>query len=202
VIDLAFISSFSVLLPLTIAVVNYRKMPKPAKWILLLLSVWSIGELISFLLRTNGYYNWYVYFAVGVVEIIVIPLFYQSIYISEKAKKAVVFVSVIAVVITIAEYLITGTPMNTVTMLFDSTFFFGMGLYGFYEYSLMNGPPQFRLLNISIMVLFLGSAAYFSTWKFMTYDVALFKLFGTIHGFFLIGCYILFTVSLWRLRQS
>lgn len=200
-IDLVAISSFSVLLPLAVATLNYRRLPKPAKYITWLLVLWLIAETVSYLLRINGLHNWEVYLVVSIVEIVAITAFYRQIFISPKAKKLSVLIAWIAIAVTIAEYAITKAPMNTLTLLFDSAFFFGMGLYGFYEYSLTNGPSEFRLLNISVMILFLGSAVYFSSWKFMKYDEYLFKLYGNIHAYFLIGCYTLFTISLWRLRQ-
>lgn len=200
-IDLVAISSFTVLLPLIIAILNYRRLPKPAKYISWLLVIWFVAETISYVLRISGFNNWNVYLAVSLIEIVAVTLFYKSIFISNTARRISVWLALTGIAITVFEYAITKTPMNTFSLLFDSTFFFGMGLFAFYEYSLMDGPGEYRLLNISIMILFLGSAVYFSSWKFMKYEEHLFRLFGSIHAYFLIGCYVLFSISLWRLRQ-
>lgn len=138
----------------------------------------------------------------SMVELGMITLFYRTVYTNAIAKKIVAWLALTGVIITLAEFAIRKTPMNSITLLYDSSFFFGMGLYAFYEIVLQRAPAALTAINASIMILFLGSAVYFSAWQFMKYEEGLFRMFGMVHAFLLISCYGLFTYGLWRLRVS
>ncbi|WP_143785601.1 hypothetical protein [Ohtaekwangia koreensis] len=93
-------------------------------------------------------------------------------------------------------------PSSTITSFYEGIFYFGMGLYYFYESVFSEvKTDDYTFLVATVLLLFLGSTVFLCTWTFMKYDEKLFRLFGDIHAFLLIGCYFLFTLSLWRLQQ-
>lgn len=199
-IDFAAISSFLVLAPFLVGVIIYNQLPRPGRYVTWLLAAWFVAEIFAYALRVNGYSNWNVYVLLSFGEIVIITMFYKDIFVSRRIKSIIIWIACMGLGLVSAEYVLSESFDNTFTMLFECLFFFGMGLYAFYEMIIHRTSSEYSLLVGCIMVLFLGSAVYFSTWKFMKHDESLFRLFGHAHSFLLVGCYGLFTYSLWRLR--
>lgn len=187
------------LLPLAVGVVRYKKLSEAARRIIWLLLAWLIAETVAQVLARKGIANWNVYVALSFVEIVIITEFYRRVFVSRKAKSLVAWIAWGGLVLVCTEYAISNSPDNMVTMFFECTFFFGMGLFAFYEMVIYKSW-QYDLLVSCIMLFFLTSAVYFSTWKFMKYDKSLFILFGNVHAFVMIAGYGFFTYSLWRSR--
>jgi hypothetical protein len=201
-VDFPAVAAFVVTIPLTVGIVLYRKLAPAGKYLTLLLVSWFTAELFSYVLRVNGYENWTVYFLLSFAEIVLVTMFYKQIYSNRHAKSIIVWIAWIGIAIVPSEFAIANGPDNTVTMFFECTFFIVMGLYALYEGVFQKSETNYTLVVGCLMIFFLGSAVYFSTWRFMKYDEALFRLFGHVHGVLLIACYLAFSVSLWRLRLS
>lgn len=201
--DVASISSLLVFVPAFAGVLLYKRLPRPGQIITWLLCMWFVAESIAhFALRMNGISNWWVYFIVSVVEMGIITMFYRSIYTHEYAKRIIVWLAWLGWVITFGEYGILKEPMGPVSLLYASLFYFAMGLWFFYELVMLNASESFVWINVAIILLFVGSAVYFSTWQFMKSDLPLFRLFTKAHAYLLVVCYTIFTVGIWRLRSS
>lgn len=201
--DTVSISSLSVIIPALAGVLLYARLPKPARIITWLLCVYAVAEAIAhFALRLNGLTNWWVYFAVTIAEFALVTMFYKSIFRHEYARKVIVWLAWLGWVVTFGEYGILHEPMGPISMLYSCTFYFAMSLWAFYEIVMLEAPEDFVWINVSIMLLFLGSAGFFSSWYFMKADLHLFKLFTHVHAYLLLVCYLTFTIGLWRSRQS
>lgn len=199
-IDLVTISSFSVVVPFLIGVLLYKRLPSAGRWITWLMTVWLAAETISYLLRIRGITNWNVYMLLSLAELMIVTTFYKQIFVNSKAKRIIVILAWLGMLIAVSEFILMKGPANSVTLLYESVFFIGMGLYASYEIAIAKRSPEFSVLIVGISVLFLGSAVYFSSWNFMKYDEGLFRIFGTAHAYLLIICYSIFSYGLWRLQ--
>lgn len=201
-LDLVAVASFSVVLPLTIGLTLYKRLPKPVKYIVWLLLSWLVAEIGAYLLRINGISNWGIYTALSVFQIVFLTEFFRNIITNTKVKQIFSWLGWSGIALLIIELSITKSLSNSITSFYESIFYFGMALYFFYE-SIFNEQKagNYTFLVATILLLFLGSTVFLCTWTFMVYDEKLFILFGDAHAFLLIGCYFLFTLSLWRLQQ-
>jgi hypothetical protein len=201
--DVISISSLAVFIPALAGVLFYARLPRPGRIITWLFCAWFIAEAIAhFALRLNGISNWWVYFMVSLVEMVLITLFYKSIYRNTFAKQLIVWLAWLGLVVIFGEYGILHKPMGPISMLYSCIFFFAMGLWTFYEIVMLNAEEAFVWINVGLMLLFMGSAVYFSTWQFMMQDIPLFRLFTHVHAYLLVACYLIFTIGLWRSRSS
>lgn len=183
-----------------VGAIFYRRLPPPAHPIVWLLGFWFIAETTAQVLARQHINNWYIYSALSLVEIFALVRFYRLIYIQAKARKIATWFGWVGICVAFVEFGITKKPDNSVTTFFECLLFFAMGLYALYESILNQADRRFNFIVICIMVLFLGSSVYFSTWKYMRYDEFLFKLFGSAHAYLLIVCYLSLTYALWRLQ--
>jgi hypothetical protein len=200
IFDLVTIASFCVVIPFLVGVISYKKMPGAGRCATWLMGAWLVAECSAYYLRIQGYTNWIVYVLLSYAEISIVTILFLNIFVSNFAKKITLWLACLGLLIVSLELLIGKGASSSVTIMYESFFFFGMGLYAFYETIVLNAFSKFNLLNIGIMLMFLGSAVYFASWQFMKVDIALFKLFGNAHAVLLIICYSIFTVGLWRLR--
>jgi hypothetical protein len=202
VISFLYISSLSVAVPVTAGAICYKSLPKAGKYVAWLLFTWLATELTGILVASLGHENWTVYMVLSLVELFLIPLFFREIWKSKQAKLVIQILSWIGVMIILWEYAYTGDSMGPISMIFSCSFYFGMCLYTFHEMIFKEASDQFKLLVISIMLMFMGSAGYFASWQLIKYEEDLFLTFAHVHGVLLIICYILFTVGIWRLQRS
>ena len=199
-IGLVTIASFSVAIPLLSGLVIYRRLPWAGRWLTWLMAVWLVVEIIAFILRLKGNNNWLVYMMLSFFEIIIVTSFYQSIFQNEKVKTICTALAWVGVFVIVGEYSTVQNPVNTIGIFYECVFFFGMGLYTFYEMSLMQTSTKFKFLNSVVMFFFLGSAIYYASWKVMEKDT--FMIAITAHAYLLLICYALFTYGIWRLRDN
>jgi hypothetical protein len=199
---LVYISSLTVVVPFLIGILRYRHLPDPARVITWLLGAWLLAEAGAQAIARMGFHNWYVFSLLSLLELVLIASFFRKIYISRSAGRVALVLAVLGIMLTLSEFIRTNEPIGTVTMLYDCMLFFGLGLYYFYEVAAEKADKKFNLITLSIMAMFLGSAAYFSSWQLMKYQEGLFRIFGAAHALLLIFCYTLFAISLWRLRSS
>jgi hypothetical protein len=202
IIDLVAVASFSVALPLTIGLFISRRLPKPSRYIIWLLATWLIAETLAYILRVNSISNWWIYILLSLFQIILLTDFFRGIIANSKVKAVFSWLGWLGIAILIVECSIAKGPSSTITSFYEGIFYFGMGLYYFYESIFKEGKTHdYTFLVVTILMLFLGSTVFLCTWTFMKYDEKIFRLFGDVHAFLLIGCYFLFTLSLWRLQR-
>jgi hypothetical protein len=198
VISLVTIASFSVAIPFLTGLIVYRRIPSAGRWLTWLMAAWLAIETVAYTLRIEGKNNWLVYMILSFFEIIIVTMFYQSIFQNEKAKTVCTVLAWAGLFLVVGEYSMVQSPENTIAILYECAFFFGMGLYAFYEMTLMQTSLKFKFVNLVTMFFFLGSAVYYASWKFMEKDT--FMLAITAHAYLLIICYGLFTYGIWKLR--
>lgn len=131
-------------------------------------------------------------------EIIIVTMFYQSIFRNENVRTLSTALAWVGLFVIVAEYSMDQSAVNTISTLYECAFFFGMGVYTFYEMTLLKTSLKFKFINVVTMFFFLGSAVYYASWKFM--DKETFLLAITAHAYLLIICYSLFTYGIWKLR--
>jgi hypothetical protein len=192
------ISTFFVVIPLLVGVVFYNRLTRAEQIFTWLLGVWLITESVAFSMATMKIYNWDVYALLSFAEIIIVTLFFRQIFISNYAKKVIVWLAWIGLAIACTEYATVKGPENTITMFYECLFFFGMGLYHFFEMTASDINGKYNLIVTCMMAFFLGSGIYFCSWRFIKYDESLFNLFLYAHAYLLIICYSVFAYSLWR----
>jgi hypothetical protein len=175
-------------------------LPAAGRWLTWLMAAWLVIEAIAFALRSAGQNNWLVYMMLSFFEIIIVTMFYQSIFRNENVKTLCTVLAWAGLFIIVAEYSMVQSPANVIGILYECAFFFGMGLYALYEMTLQKTSPQFKFINVVVMFFFLGSAVYYASWKFM--DKETFLMVITAHAYLLIISYSLFTYGLWKLRGS
>jgi hypothetical protein len=178
----------------------YSQLPPAGRWLTWLMAVWLIIEGIAYALRIEGQSNWLVYMMLSFLEIIVVTMFYQSIFRNENAKTICTALAWVGLFIIVAEYSMVQSPENVIGILYECAFFFGMGLYTLYEMKLLKTSLQFKFINAVVMFFFLSSAVYYASWKFMDQETFLTAI--TAHAYLLILSYGLFTYGLWKLRGS
>lgn len=179
--------------------VNYRSLPAAGRWFTWLMAVWLIIEIIAYMLRMKGTNNWIVYMMLSFFEILIMTMFYQSIFQNHIAKTICTALAWIGLFVVVGEYSTVQSPDNTLGVLYECAFFVGMGLYAFYEMNVMKQDQKFRLLNSVVIFFFLASGIYYASWKFMEKDT--FMMAITAHAYMLIIFYGLFTYSIWKLRD-
>jgi hypothetical protein len=199
-IGVVTIASFSVVIPLLAGVVSFRRLPAAGRWLILLLFVWLIVETIAYSLRMEGQNNWLVYMMLSFFEILILTVFYQSIFQDERAKNLCTALAWVGLFIIVAEYSIVQSPENVISVLYECAYFFGMGLYVANEIKYNRIPMRFKWINWSVMFYFLGTALYVASWKYLMKDGATFMLAVKAHAYFLLVCYSLFTYTIWKLR--
>ena len=164
------------------------------------MAAWLIIETVAYVLRAESKNNWLVYMMLSFFEILIVTMFYQSIFRDEKAKMISTILAWVGLFVIVAEYSMVQSPVNVIGILYECAFFVGMGMYAFYEMSLTKTSPQFKFVNVVVMFFFLGSAVYYASWKFM--DNETFMMAITAHAYLLLICYGLFTYGIWKLRGS
>jgi hypothetical protein len=189
-----------VAVPFVTGLATYRRLPAAGRWLTWLMAAWLVIEAIAFALRAEGQNNWLVYMMLSFFEIIIVTMFYQSIFRNENVKTLCTVLAWAGLFIIVAEYSMVQSPANVIGILYECAFFFGMGLYALYEMTLQKTSPQFKFINVVVMFFFLGSAVYYASWKFM--DKETFLMVITAHAYLLIISYSLFTYGLWKLRGS
>jgi hypothetical protein len=199
---LIYISSLSVIIPFAIGVSVYKSLPDPARVITWLLGAWLLSEGAAQFVAWLKYPNWHVFMLLSGIELILVSTFFRKIFVSKIAGMIATWSTFFGMILTIEEFIRTGEPMGTLPQIYDCLFFFGMGLYYFYEVTAEDAPNRFNWITSAIMVMFVGSAAYFGSWELMKDQHGLFRMFGAAHAVLLVICYSLFTVGLWRLRSS
>jgi hypothetical protein len=180
--------------------VTYRRLPAAGRWLTWLMAAWLVIESIAFVLRSEGQNNWLVYMMLSFFEIIIVTMFYQSIFRNENVKTACTALAWAGLFIIVAEYSIVQSPANVIGILYECAFFLGMGLYALYEMTHLKTSLQFKFINVVVMFFFFGSAIYYASWKFM--DNETFMTAITAHAYLLIICYGLFTYGLWKLQEA
>jgi hypothetical protein len=201
-IGLVTIASFSVAIPLLTGIVSFRRLPAAGRWLTLLLFVWLIVETIAYTLRTEGQNNWLVYMMLSFFEILILTVFYQSIFQDEKVKNLCTALAWVGLFIIVAEYSIVQSPENVISVLYECAFFFGMGLYVANEINYNRISMRFKWINGIVMLYFIGTALYVASWKYLLKDEATFMLAVKAHAYFLVVCYSVFTYSIWTLRSQ
>jgi hypothetical protein len=199
VIPLVTIASFSVAIPFVTGLATYRRLPSPGRWLTWLMAAWLVIETVAYILRVESQNNWLVYMMLSFFEILIVTMFYQSIFKNEKACTVATVLAWVGLFVIVAEYSIDQSPVNVIGILYECVFFFGMGLYAFYEMSALKTSQKFRFVNAVVMFFFLGSGIYYMSWKFM--DSETFMTAITAHAYLLLMCYALFTYGLWKLRE-
>lgn len=199
-IGLVTIASFSVSIPLITGLISFRRLPAAGRWVTGLMFVWLAVEVVAFELRIQGRNNWLVYMMLSFFEILIVTMFYQSIFQNDKVKTLTTALAWVGLFVVVAEYSIIQSPENIVGILYECVFFFGMGLYAFHEMKLVQALSKFKFLNLVIMFFFLGTAVYYASWKFM--EEHIFMLAIIAHAYLLLVCYGLFTYGLWKLRAD
>lgn len=162
------------------------------------MAAWLVFEAIAYMLRMERANNWVVYMMLSFFELIIVTMFYQSIIRDDKVKTACTALAWVGLFVVVGEYSLVQSAVNTIGTLYECVFFFGMGLYAFYEMSLMKASWRFSFVNTIVMFFFLGSAVYYASWKFMERET--FMIAITAHAYLLIIFYTLFTYGLWKLR--
>lgn len=199
-VSMVTISSFFVIVPLLTGLIAYRRLPSAGRWLTLLMCVWLIIEAVAYSLRLEGKNNWLVYMMLSFFEIIIVTMAYQSIFQNEKAKTVCTALAWVGMFIVVGEYSMVQSANNTVAVLYECTFFTGMGLYTFHEMNLLKTSVRFKFINLVIIFFFLSSGIYYASWKFMEKETFLTAI--TVHAYLLIIGYSLFTYGLWKLRES
>jgi len=201
-LDLLAVASFSVVLPLTIGLILYKRLPIPCKYIIWLLASWLFAEIGAYFLRINGISNWSIYTLLSVFQIVFLTEFFRQVISNRKVRQILSWLGWLGIIVLIVECSITKSFANSLTSFYESIFYFGMGLYYFYEFVFSDKmSPDYSFLIGTILFLFIGSTVFLCMWTFMKYDQQIFKLFSKVHACLLIGCYFSFTLSLWHLRQ-
>src|SRR5688500_15961018 len=103
-IGLVTVASFSVVIPLLAGIISFRRLPPAGRWLTLLLLVWLIVETIAYALRMEGQNNWLVYMMLSFFEILILTVFYQSIFREERAKNICTALAWVGLFIIVAEY--------------------------------------------------------------------------------------------------
>jgi hypothetical protein len=202
IVDLVAVASFSVVLPLIAGLILYKRLPVPCKHIIYLLAIWLVAEILAYILRINSISNWWVYTILSLFQIVFLTDFFRKIIASTSVRPIFSWLGWLGIIILITECSIAKGPSSTITSFYEGIFYFGMGLYYFYESIFTEQKTNdYTFLVATVLLLFLGSTVFLCTWTFMKYEEDLFRLFGDVHAFLLIGCYFLFTLSLWRLQQ-
>lgn len=190
-----------VVVPLLIGMAVYKRLPSPGRLITWLMVTWFITECLALYFRKNGHGTWNIYVMLSLAEIVIVTSFYRQIFISATAKSIIAWLAWIGLAVVITEYAWMNGPSNSITMLYESFFFFGMGLYAFFEMVVNKAPMDFAMVNVCIMVMFVGSGVYFASWHWMRNQESLFRTFAHAHAYLLIVCYSLFSYSIWKLQQ-
>jgi hypothetical protein len=201
-IGLITVASFSVVIPLLAGIITFRRLPAAGRWLTLLLLVWLIVETIAYALRMEGQNNWLVYMMLSFFEILILTVFYQSIFRDERAKNICTALAWVGLFIIVAEYSIVQSPENVISVLYECAFFFGMGLYVSNEINDERVSIRFKWINGTVMFYFLGTAMYVASWKYLLKDQANFMLAVNVHAYFLLACYSLFTYYIWNLQRE
>jgi hypothetical protein len=198
---LATISSFAVLLPLITGIFFYRRLPNAGRYITFLLAGWLIAEIVGQVMARKGIPNWNIYVLLSLFEIVIVTMFFKEVIINRQIKSVFVWMAWIGVAIVIFEYAVSNGPDNTISILFESAFFFAMGLYALYEMFFQKLIVRYSAIVLSLMFYFLGSMVYLTGWKFMKHDLDLLRLFADAHAYLMIACYLLFAYNLCRLSS-
>lgn len=146
----------------------------------------------------EGASNWIVYMMLSFFEILIVTMFYQSIFQNHHVKTVCTALAWVGLFVIVGEYSTIQSAENTIGIIYECTFFFAMGLYAVYEMSGSNLWSRFKFLNTAVMFFFLTSGIYYASWKFMEKDT--FMMAITAHAYLLLICYTLFTYGIWRMR--
>lgn len=199
-IDFAAATAFTVIIPLAVGFFTYRKLPEAGRHIFWLTVAWFTAELFSYVARMRGYSNWIIYLLLSFVEIALVARFFRRIIGNVSVRTFISWMTWIGLFLVAIEYILSNSPDNTVTMLFECLFFFSMGLYFLYENILTKRASEYMVITVCLMALFLASSVYYTMWRFIKGDKELFVIFGNAHGMLLVACYIVFAYGLWRLQ--
>jgi hypothetical protein len=178
---------------------NYRSLPNAGRWFTWLMAVWLIIEIIAFMLRIKGTNNWIVYMMLSFFEILLMTMFYQSIFQNHTVKTICTALAWIGLFVIVGEYSMIQSAENTIGVLYECSFFVAMGLYALYEMNVMKHDQRFKFLNSVMIFFFVASGLYAASWKFMERDTFIMAI--TLHAYMLIIFYGLFTYSIWKLRD-
>jgi hypothetical protein len=195
---LVTISSFFVAIPLLVGLWNYRSLPAAGRWFTWLMAAWLVIEIIAFILRMNGTSNWIVYMMLSFFEILIVTMFYQSIFENGRVKTASTALAWIGLFVVVGEYSTVQSAENTIGVLYECVFFFGMGAYALYEMGRQKISAKFKFLNSVVMFFFLSSGIYYASWRYMEKDTFLMAI--TVHAYLLLVFYSLFTYGILKLR--
>ena len=104
--------------------------------------------------------NWIVYMMLSFFEILIVTMFYQSIFENDNVKSVSTALAWIGIFVVVGEYSTVQSPENTIGTLYECVFFFGMGAYAFYEMGRQKISVKFKFLNSVVMFFFLSSGIY------------------------------------------
>ena len=146
----------------------------------------------------NGTSNWIVYMMLSFFEILIVTMFYQSIFENVRAKTASTALAWVGLFVVVGEYSTVQSAENTIGILYECVFFFGMGAYALYEMGRQKISAKFKFLNSVVMFFFLSSGIYYASWRFMEKDTFLMAI--TLHAYLLLAFYSLVTYGILKLR--
>ena len=199
-IDFAGVTAFTVVIPLVVGLVVFRKLPDAGKYIVWLIVAWFVAEVLSYITRMMGYSNWSIYLILSFAEIVLVTMFFKKILRNPIAISIISWLTWMGLALVVTESTLSNSANNTITMLYECLLFFSMGLYFLYENVLTKRASEYVALTVCLMTFFLASSVYFTMWRFIKNDKELFLIFGNAHGLLLVGCYIVFAFGLWRLQ--
>lgn len=198
---LVYLASVSVIIPLIVGLFTYNRIGKPGRQLTWLFGFWLASEIVGIMIAFAGYKNLIIYLIVSCGEMLMIANFFSLLYESRKARDIVLILALVGVLICLADYVRTGEALGFIPMTYESVFIVCMGIYAYYEMLKGGTSSSYQFLILTMMLLFAGSAIYFTMFQVMIYEEGLFRLFGLFHKALLVGCYLMFSVGLWRSRK-
>ncbi|MFZ6011183.1 MAG: hypothetical protein ACOYXT_12625 [Bacteroidota bacterium] len=201
--EIVTILAFSVVIPLAIGLVLFRKIPAAYRSIVFLCGLWLAAEIYSYVLRVNDVMNAHVSYILTAFEIFFFASFYAFACSNHKAVRWIGRLSFSGFAIVTLDAIIFNTPLNTFSLSFEYLLLTGFAVYLFYEIVSAKASKEYSFINFVLLFYLLSSFPYFFAWEWLRIsNMELLLVFAGLHSFVHAACYLLMAVILWRSSLS
>src|SRR5690349_17758889 len=197
----AFSLAMTIIIPCVVGVIYFRKLPKPYKYLVMLLGMHLFSELLLVALAYWGVNNVIYLHLYAPLEIILVSTFFIHQLRSPQEKRIIwagtFFITFISLAYSLVGNNIAG--FNSFPRDIEIIYFYVLACYVFYDILVDPGPVDdgFYIVNGAVLFYFSACFLVFAFTKYIANDNKSLLVMSNIHSIVIAVCNLAYSIGLW-----